>query len=105
MPEKCVEEAFSRVSATKIDENQEFIDGTLRGFLLDSGKFEIQNKEGRTITGFISPELSEDDVIQFDQTYLNKNCRIHLQIHTTIFKTGRSSSHYELLGIDSNLQS
>lgn len=97
--EAKIEEAYSRVAATEDEEDEKFISGTLRGFLLDSGRFEIQDSSGETITGFISEDLSEEKIIAYDQLYLNKTCRIHLQIHKTKFKTGNEKTDYELLEI------
>jgi len=94
-----VNEAFQRVAET-IDEQEEIIIlGIFRGILLDSGKFEIQGSEGEKISGFISQDLDEDESINYDREFLNRQCKIHLQIHRTKFKTGNEKLNYELLGI------
>lgn len=94
-----VQEAYNRVSATTEEESQIFVDGILRGILLDSGKFEIQDTDGAKISGFISEELGEEELIQFDREFLNKECRIHLRISKIKFKTGNENTDYELLGM------
>jgi regulator of replication initiation timing len=96
--EKIVE-AYQRVSSTVDEENQIIINGIFRGLLLDSGKFEIQDEEGKKISGFISEELGEEQLIEYDKTFLNNNCIIHLKIHKTKFKTGNEKIDYELLEI------
>jgi hypothetical protein len=99
LPKEKIVEAFQRVSAT-IDEETEFIiNGTFRGLLLDSGKFEIQDEEGKRISGFISEEIEEDQLVEYDKTFLNSNCIIHLRVHKTKFKTGNEKTDYELLEI------
>lgn len=100
--EAKIEDAYYRVAATVDEENEEFISGILRGFLLDSGKFEIQDLDAVKISGFISECINEEELIQFDHDFLNKNCRIHLRIHKTKFRTNHEKIDYELLGI-SNL--
>lgn len=99
LPKEKIVEAFQRVSAT-IDEETEFIiNGIFRGLLLDSGKFEIQDEDGKRISGFISEEIEEDQLVEYDKTFLNSNCIIHLRVHKTKFKTGNEKTDYELLEI------
>lgn len=99
IPEEKVVEAYTRVSETIDEQNEEFVSGIFRGILLDSGKFEMQDNEGNKISGFISQELSEEELVNYDKEYLNKQCKFHVQIHRTTFKTGKERIDYELLGI------
>lgn len=99
LPQDKVSEAFQRVSSTIDDENEIVIKGIFRGLLLDSGKFEVQDENGNTISGFISQELDEEILIDYDKTFLNEACVIHLRIHKTTFKTGNTKTDYELLEI------
>lgn len=92
-------DAFERVSAADTQENELFINAIFRGLLLDSGRFEIQTEEGTKISGFISFDLDEDQLIEYDKSFLNQECLIHLRIHTTKFKTGNEKTEYELLEI------
>jgi len=99
LPKEKIVEAFQRVSATIDEETKLIINGIFRGLLLDSGKFEIQDEEGKRISGFISEEIEEDQLIKYDKTFLNSNCIIHLRVHKTKFKTGNEKTDYELLEI------
>lgn len=99
LPKEKIVEAFQRVSATIDEETELIIKGTFRGLLLDSGKFEIQDEEGKRISGFISEEIEEDQLVEYDKTFLNSNCIIHLRVHKTKFKTGNEKTDYELLEI------
>jgi len=99
LPKEKIVEAFQRVSATIDEETELIINGTFRGLLLDSGKFEIQDEEGKRISGFISEEIEEDQLVEYDKTFLNSNCVIHLRVHKTKFKTGNEKTDYELLEI------
>lgn len=94
-----IAEAYGRVSSTVDEENQMIISGIFRGLLLDSGKFEIQDEEGKKISGFISQDLDEEQLIDYDKTFLNNNCIIHLKVHRTKFKTGNEKVDYELMEI------
>ncbi len=99
LPKEKVIEAYQRVSATVDEENELVINGIFRGLLLDSGKFEIQDEEGKRISGFISEDLDEEQLIEYDKSFLNTNCIIHLRVHKTKFKTGNEKVDYELLEI------
>lgn len=99
IPEERVKIAFERVEAAEIEEEETFVHGILRGILLDSGKFEIVDDAGKPISGLISGNLDEEEVISFNQEFLNRSCRIHLKIHRKKYKTGNINISYELLGI------
>lgn len=94
-----ISEAFGRVAATSDEESDLFVNGTFRGLLLESGRFEILNEEGRTLSGFVSEDLNEETLIEFDKKFLNTVCEIHLRVHKTHFKTGNVKTDYELLEI------
>jgi hypothetical protein len=100
IPREKVNEAYERVAETFDDVIEFFQTGIFRGLLLDSGKFEIQDEEGKKISGFISEEITEEELINYDRDFLNEPCKIHLRIHKTKFKTGRERIGYELLGIN-----
>lgn len=99
LPKEKVIEAFQRVSATIDVENEIIINGIFRGLLLDSGKFEIQDEGGKRLSGFISEDLGEEQLIEYDKSFLNTSCIIHLKVHKTEFKTGNEKIDYELLEI------
>lgn len=99
-----VAEAYYRVSSTIDDQESVIINGVFRGVLLNSGKFEILDQSGRLISGFISQDLSEETLIEYDQAFLNKLCTIFLKQHRTKFKTGNEKIDYELLEIRSTDQ-
>jgi hypothetical protein len=97
--ENEIQNAFLRVNTTKIDETDEYIIGTLRGIMLESGKFEITKEDGGALHGYVGKHLSDDDLLKYAQDYLNNRCKIHLIYHKTIFKTGKEKTSYELLEI------
>jgi hypothetical protein len=97
--ENEVKNGYSRISSATYEGNEIFVVGVLRGFLLDSGKFEIINESGQRISGFISEKLSEDEIIEYDRRFLNQQCRIHLQANTIRFRTGNVKTTYDLIEI------
>lgn len=102
--EEKVKEAYLRVSQTADLETEIVLDGIFRGILLDSGRFEVVDIEGRKISGFISQDLTEEELISYDQNFFNEKCQITLKEHRTTFKTGNEKVEYELLEIKASSQ-
>jgi hypothetical protein len=101
LTQEKVAEAYARVASINVVETEEIISGTFRGLLLDSSKFEIVDDGGKTISGFLSEDLPEDQLVEYEKTYINQRCKIHLRTHRTEFKTGTIKTDYELLEITS----
>lgn len=99
IPKEKIVEAYNRVSSVLNEEGEEIILGVFRGLLLDSGKFEIQDENGYKISGFISEDLDEEQLVEYNNTFLNTKCKIHLKIYKTKFRTGNQKTGYELVEI------
>jgi len=91
-------EASLRVSSAVDDDEEMFVDAVFRGLLLDSGRFEIVDEEGREISGFIGSGLDEEELIKYN-AFLNMSCVAHLRVIKTKFRTGNEKTEYELLEI------
>ena len=100
IPEKDIVQAYERVDKTFNEENELFVSGILKGFLLESGRFEITTLEGRIISGIINHEITQEQLIDYTKEFFNKECRIHLITNKITFKTGKEKINYELSGID-----
>lgn len=99
IPLEKINEGYVRVSSTIDEEEEMIINGIFRGLLLDSGRFEIQDETGKKISGFIGQDINEDDLIEYDKNFLNRQCEIHLKVHRTTYGTGKKKIDYELLEI------
>jgi hypothetical protein len=97
--EEKIHQGFERVNAATNEDSEFFINGVLRGILLDSGKFEITDEKGYKISGFISPDISEETVVDYNLNFLNKHCSIHLRKSQTHFISGKERVAYELMEI------
>jgi hypothetical protein len=91
--------AYERVSSINEESSELIVNGIFKGVLLNSGKFEITNEEGDKISGFISTEIPEETLIEYDRVFLNQECRIHLELTKKTFVTGNEVTVYELLEI------
>lgn len=94
-----VDAAAKRVSYAVEDEVEIFIDGVFRGLFLNSNRFEILDKEGLPISGSISDDLDEEQLIEYDRLFLNRECLIHLKTYKIKYASGNEKIEYELLEI------
>lgn len=92
--------AFTRLSNAVTEISTLFIKGVFRGALLDSGRFEIQDEEGNKYCGFISSEIDEDTLVNYDQNLLNQTCKFHLIVQNITFSTGKVKTSYELIEVN-----
>lgn len=94
-----VKGGYERVSGTTTSENQRTVEGKLKGILLESWKFDFIDNEGKTITGKIDENLSEDQVTVFNTIYFNKPCKAVLKEGKVLFKNGSERISYILTNI------
>lgn len=93
--EENIHLGFMRVSSAIREDDTLHLDGTLRGVLLESGKFEFVDIDGYKFSGFLSPDISEDLIV----TLLNVPSKIELFKSKINFKSGNEKVAYELLDI------
>ena len=91
--------AYDRVSDTTIDDNIITIEGTLRGVLLDSWRFDFVPTEGDKFSGRLSDDITEETASLYLGEFVNKKCNATFEIYTIEFKNGRSKSSHILLEI------
>jgi len=96
LSEDKVKLAYQRVSSAQYQENPIEIIGVFKGILLDSGKFEVMDKDGKKYTGYISEDLSEEEAINYNKEYTNETCSILLKENVTTFSSGYRKISYEL---------
>jgi hypothetical protein len=99
IPEEKIHQGFERVNAATNEDEELLINGILRGILLDSGKFEIQDDDGYRYTGFVSTDIPEEEVIRYNVEFLNQPCVIHLRKSKTQFISGTEKTSFELLQV------
>lgn len=94
-----VKSAFERVAGTITNEGDKKITGILKGVLLESWKFDFIDAFGKTITGRLDENLTEEQVSETFSKYFNKNCTAILKEGKVLFKNGRERVSYTLVSI------
>lgn len=101
LSEDKVKLGYQRVSSAQYQETPIQIAGVFKGILLDSGKFEITDEDGKKYSGYLSEDLSEDEAINYNKEYTNEKCSIMVQENVTTFSSGYRKISYELIQIKS----
>jgi len=100
IPEDKIHKGFERVNGAVKEDEEIFIDGTLRGILLESARFEFIDKDGFKYTGFVNPKVDEKEIL----LYMNQTCKVHIRKSKTRFNSGTQKVTYELLEISKTEQ-
>lgn len=95
-----VKNGYERVSGTSTTEYERTVNGVLKGILLESWKFDFIDEGGKTITGRIDENLTEDQVTNFITHYFNKPCKAILKEGKVLFKNGSERISYILSSIE-----
>lgn len=66
----------SRISKTNMIEELKSYRGVFKGILIDSGKFEFVNEDGKKYQGNTNEELTEEQLVGFNQKFSNCECTL-----------------------------
>lgn len=94
-----VKKSYTRVSSTIFKEEEVTEKAFFKGALIDTGKFEISTPFGQKINGDVSPNLTQDEIVQYNRDFSNEECVVTLMKFTTIFNDGKERITYELVNI------
>jgi hypothetical protein len=93
-------EAFNRVAGTITKEEPVKIPGVFKGVLLEEWKFNFVTQEHQRVSGKISENLTEEQVIGLNRTFFNERCKASLLKTTVLFKNGRVRTTHTLEGLE-----
>lgn len=88
---------YDRVSSTISNTETIKLNGIFKGAFIESGRFELIDNEGNTVHGYVSDDLTEEDIAQYNRTYSNEECSITLEKNITEYNNGKISTTYLLL--------
>lgn len=90
---------FNRINSTICQENIINISGIFKGAFVDTGKFEFQDADGNIKHGRISEDITEEQIVQYNQTYSNESCIMVILEQNFVFGSGNRRIGYELIQI------
>jgi hypothetical protein len=93
-----IAEAFNRASSVDVKENTIDMDGVFRGAMLDTWKFDFRRDDAETISGSISTNLDEAQVVKM-LVYTNQECTAKVKETQITVQSGAVRTCYELIGL------
>lgn len=98
-----VSQGYDNVCLSDIIEKQEEIPAVFQGALIESGKFEYTDVEGRLLHGNISEDLSNDQIAQLNRDFSRRECKLQIIRRIVSYSSGRKKENVELTGIVESL--
>lgn len=90
---------YNNLCTTETSEREDMIEGVFQGALIESGKFEYTDAEGKTKHGKISEDVEADTIAEMIRQYAGMNCRMHIVRHLSSYANGKKRETIELLSI------
>lgn len=91
--------AYWNICSQEISEKQEDIIGVFKGALLESGRFEYIDEDGKVKHGRLSEDLDDETIENIVKNNTNKTCKMHVLNHMTSSANGKKREVIELLSI------
>lgn len=91
-----VKDSYARISSTQCTEEAITMQANFKGALIETGKFELIDTLGNRINGDISPDLSQEEIAQYNRDFSNIDCLVTVKKYTTTFNNGKARASYEL---------
>lgn len=94
-----VSQGYDNVCLSDIIEKHEEIPAVFQGALIESGKFEYTDVEGKLQHGNISADLSNDAIAQLNRDFSRRECKLQIIRRIVNYSSGRKKENVELMGI------
>lgn len=96
-----VDQGYQNICKTDFSEKRESIRAIFKGALIESGKFEYTEYDGKTKQGFVSEDILDEQMAELSRQYTLKECTLHVLHHIVSYSNGKKRDYIELEGIDS----
>lgn len=90
---------YENICSQDTTEQEECIEGTFKGALIESGKFEFFDTNNKLMHGSISEDFDAASITELVQRFTNKQCKMHLLKHVISNSNGNKRELIELLSI------
>ena len=94
-----VSTGYGNICLSDITEKEEEIEAVFKGAFIETGKFEYTDVEGYVHHGNISEDLSTDEIVDFNKTYSQRKCKLHIIRRIVSYTSGQKKENVELIGI------
>jgi hypothetical protein len=94
-----VSQGYDNICLSDIIEKDEQVVAVFKGALIESGKFEYTDVEGRLVRGHMSEDLSGEQIAALNRRYSGEECRLQLIKRIISYSNGRKKENVELTGI------
>ena len=94
-----VERGFDNICLSDITEKEEEVLAVFKGALMESGKFEYTDADGKLVRGNISEDLSGEQIAELNRRYSGVECRLHIVRRIVSYNSGRKKENVELIAI------
>lgn len=94
-----VDLGYKKLCESDISYKEEIIRATFQGCMIESGKFEYTDEDGKVKHGQISEDLTYDEVAELNRNYSRKECSMSIIRTLFSYSNGKKSEHVELTGI------
>lgn len=94
-----ISQGYDNICLSDIIEKDEQVVAVFKGALIESGKFEYTDVEGRLVRGHMSEDLSGEQIAALNRRYSGEECRLQLIKRIISYSNGRKKENVELTGI------
>ncbi|MBO6030425.1 MAG: hypothetical protein J6Q22_03045 [Prevotella sp.] len=94
-----VESGFNNICLSDISQKEETIRAVFQGALIETGKFEYTDENGVVRHGYISEDLSNEEIAALIKTYSGIECNLDIVRSIVSYANGKKKENVELLGI------
>lgn len=92
--------AYDNICKSAITTKEDCIIGIFQGALIESGKFEYTDSEGKVKHGDVSEDLSSNDIAELNRVFSRKDCKLHIIRSIVEYSNGKKTESVELTGIE-----
>lgn len=94
-----VDLGYRNLCESDIIHKEETIRATFQGCMIESGKFEYTDEDGKVKHGQISEDLTFEEIAELNRNYSRKDCSMNIIRTLVNYSNGKKSEYVELTGI------
>ena len=96
---KQIEIGYNNICLSDIIQKEESIRVIFQGALIETGKFEYTDENGIVKHGYISDDLSNDEIADLNRRYSRTECDLDIIRRIVCYSSGKKKENVDLIGI------